>query len=238
MPEVYAWPPVTVSGWANGTTRPGSTSYGLNGAPYYSQAQAARQTYSVNVLSAGRERGSSGYLDMLRRQLDGKPPLVRVYPLPPLHHSTFCGLLGLRGQAEIDWMATGRDMVWDIEWAYGTVIDAVAEADGDWDAIRCTGLPASRTVAYPGEIVRADTGETARVLKREVSDEDGEALIRLDGPLPDGEVLIGAIESVVMEITKWHTPSTQMEPGTLSLTMREIFDTDYDTAFTEVDPWS
>jgi hypothetical protein len=242
MPNVYAWPPVTIMAWRNTISRPGSISRGLNGRSYYSQAQAARAMYACQVLDTGRSRGDAGYIDMLRRLCDGKPGIVRIKPAPPIWWAATRGLQGLRGAEDLVWLSDGRDLDWtsgsdDLVWTTGTTISATAEADGDWDAIRCTGLPASRYVAFAGEIVAAETGETARVLKHEKSDADGEALIRLDGAIPTGNVIIGVRESLMMQITRWPDNILGTAPGEMRFEMTEVFDTDF-SSFTEVDPWS
>lgn len=238
MPEVYAWPPVRIAAHGSGLSRPGGTSFDLRGVGYYSQAQKAREMYRVSVLALGSERDGSGYIDMLKRQLDGKPPLVRISPLPPLWLGALRGLQGKRGAEELRWWADGRTLDWDLVWTSGNVISAVSAADGNWNGIRCTGLPPSMPVAFPGELVRAKTGEVARVLKREISDPEGTATIRLDAFIPSGEVLIGARDSLVMWIDVWPTTMLSFGAQTIDLTMHQVFAEDYADAFTEVNPWS
>ncbi|WP_158963906.1 hypothetical protein [Chachezhania sediminis] len=210
----------------------------MRGNPYYSQYRAAREQYDVDVLSVSTTQDGLGYLTALRRQLDGQVPLVMIRPLSALHWAAWAPLLGLRGATDLEWTADGRTLTWDLSWRDGVVITATVKSDGSWNAIRCTGLPPNRMIAYPDEIVRDSTGATARVLKAERSDAGGGAVIRLDGPLAAGEVVIGALESRVMEITDWFTPRVSFGQEVMKMSMRQVFATDFPDAFVEVDPWS
>ena len=242
MADVVAWPPVTMMARESRPSRPGSTSYGMKGNAYYSQAQASRRLYSGQALVTGRDLAGLGYIDMLYDELDGKLALVRVTPNPALWTGATRGLLGFRGQQDMEWQEDGRTLIWDsggLVWAEGAVISATAVMDGTFPAILCTGLPASRIVAFPGEIVRAETGETARVRKLERSDASGAARIRLNAVLPTGDVLIGARESLVFEITEWPDGmSSDRFDGRGQFRFRQAFETDFADGFTEIDPWS
>lgn len=240
--DVYAWPPVALAAWDNDMTRPGSLSFDQGGASFYSQAQASRQIYDAAVLSVGRHGDNLGYLKRLRRFLDGKSPLVRISPEPALWWNATRHLARLRGQVDVNLFTTGRDtnmtdggIATNIK--TGAVIAATAVADGIWDGIACTGLPPSQVVALPDELVRAETGETARVVKRERSDASGAATIRLDGPIPTGNVVIGAGESKVMLILNWGSGRAGLQPVTRDFQMREVFASDFPGGFNEIDPW-
>lgn len=238
MVNVYAWPPVFTVGHSTRRTRPGSVSLGLNGAPYYSQAQAARETFQVSVHAVGPTLDGAGAIDMLHRYLDGQLALVRISPIPPLWVGAWMPLDGLRGAESLTWFADGRTLDWDAVWTTGAAISAVAEADGSFDAIRCTGLPPSIVVAMPGELVRGEAGGTARVVRRETSDASGEAVIRLDQAIPSGQVIIGARESLVMRITEWPEAGLELRPGgSLNFKMVETLASDF-SSLTDIDPWN
>ncbi|MGZ9812653.1 hypothetical protein ACXN5S_19485 [Pseudoroseicyclus sp. H15] len=242
MPKVWAWPPVPIAAYSPRITRPGSISMDQKGAPIFSQAQARRLRYTIDVGLLDRDITASGYLDMLMRQMDGALPLVRIQPLPPLWQGHLRGLGGKRGQVPLEWTADGRTLNWDVVWVSGAAITGTAVTDGDFAGLRCSGFAGITTgtiVARPGELVRNAAGQTARVLKAERLGIDGKAVLRLDAPLASGKVVIGAREALTMVILSWSDPVLDLGAGSVELDMLEVTSADFDgEAFTVIDPWS
>lgn len=249
MVQVIAWPPLGLHGYENTIDAPISISRSvLTGKRYASAAQPARRVATAIASGIGPDGGGAGYIEMLKRQLDGGINLVRVALCTPNYRGDVRGLSRLRGQRPFTWYSGEYSMTWTsggnpMTWMVGREITALSDVINGSPVLRCSGLPPSRTVAFPSEIVRVTDAAgdtfTARVLRVARSNPAGSAVIYLDGTLPDGEVLIGFRESVVFEVENANElRAVQSMRGDWSYTfrLREVFEAETD-GFVEVDPW-
>ena len=242
MPDVYAWPPVQLVGHEYTISRPVSRAEGISGRPYFSQSKATRSIVTAEVAGIGSDLAGAAYVEQLKRFLDGKPPFVRVVPLPHVYWRAVKNLQLRRGQGPVNWSATGVPLDWTsggvaLNWVIGAPVACVAGADV-WPFLDCTGLPPSQPVAYPGELVMAG-GQTARVIRLVRSDASGAARVYLDQALSSDTVLIGVRESIAMEILEFPR-AVQPVSGRYSyqFDMQEVFEDEFDDGFNEVNPWN
>ncbi|WP_299145977.1 hypothetical protein [uncultured Tateyamaria sp.] len=242
MPEVYAWPPVELVGHEHTIDRPVNRSEGISGRPYFSQSKRSRRLVTAQVSGIGTDMAGAGYVEQLKRFLDGKPPFVRMTPLPHVYRRALNGLNLQRGLHVLNWSASGAALAWsddgeELQWSDGKKITAEAGED-NWPFLDCVDLPPSRPVAYPGELVRSgDAG--ARVIRLARSDSEGRARIYLDTPLSGGSVLIGAGESIVFEILDYPRAVQPVSGNyTYGFDLKEVFAEEHADGFVEVNPWN
>jgi hypothetical protein len=251
MTDVIAWPPFQLTGWELAEIYPQSRSVGLiDGRPRTSSAQRARRVATANITGIGKQQAGAGYVRMLNRMWAGKPNLVRVEAHSTLWHM-YRGGYDLRNNV-LEWTAGGSDLLWtaggaDLLWSDGAyALSGIPATDGAWYALTVSGLPPSRIVARPSELISvtgtAGTSETAYVLTVARSDASGVAKIRTDKPEAftlSGLVSIGQSESIVFEAAGVPR-SVQGVTGTFGYQwdFTEVFVDEYSDGWTEVDPWS
>jgi len=239
--DVYAWPPVYTTAQYLTPSRPGQSSLGLSGTAAHSQAAPTRRMWNATVSATAKDGNAHGYIEVLKILMDGKLPLVRVRPLPR-HYRRVRGGAPTLGKRDLSWTSSGDPLGWttsgsDLGWTVGSEVSATTGSD-DWQYIDCTGLPASRLVAAPGEMIEASNGATAHVLRPATSDASGNARIYLTSAIPTGTVLIGVRESIALRIVDFPTSSQTLEAYSYQFEMVEAFSTEYSGGFTELDPWS
>lgn len=249
MTNVYAWPPFSITGWELAEVYPQSRSVGLiEGRSRTSAAQRPRRNATAIVQGIGQDESGAGYVRMLERQWAGAPKLVRVGCLQSLW---FLSRRGLDLSTEIiEWADNGEELVWtvngdDLVWGDGDWdLQGAPVADGPWASLRVEGLPPSRIVARPSEVIKvfgSSAIESAYVMTVARSDADGVATIRTDRATAftqTGLVSIGEAESIVFEAQG--TPrAVQGMSGNFSFTwdFREVFEDEYPGGWTEIDPW-
>ncbi|MEL7299377.1 MAG: hypothetical protein AAFM92_03245 [Pseudomonadota bacterium] len=242
MPDVYAWPPVHTTAYEHTISRPVQRSEGLSGSPRLSQSEATRTLITAVVTGIGPDRLGAGYVEMLKRLLDGKLALVRLNPLPQHWYPVTDGLDGLRGTPGVEWTDGGAETTWEeppavVFWTFGNTIEATAGAD-TWPYVDCSGLPANRLIAAPSEPVRVGT-ITAYALRPSYSNAQGEARIYVSSALPSGPIIIGSNQSRVFEIDSFpRAVQPASENYSYNFTMTERFESDFTSAFTELNPWT
>lgn len=240
--EVFAWPPVGLVGHEHTISRPVSSATGLTGKPIFSQSQPTRRLVSAIVGGIGRDKSYGGYIEQLKWMLDGKPPLIRMTVLPQVWLGAVRGLYGLRGRLDLDWAAGDAGLKWlaggtNLKWQAGAEVTATAGVADGRNYIDCVGLPALSLVAYPSELVTGG-GMQARVLAVARSDSSGSARVFVDAPLPSGEVVIGALESLVFTIDEFPRAVQPLAADyRYEFRLTEAFAADYAGGFREVDPW-
>jgi hypothetical protein len=249
MTDVIAWPPFQLTGWELAELYPQSKSVGtIEGRSRTSSAQRGRRVATANVTGIGTGLDGAGYVRMLNRMWAGKPSLVRVECLSSLWYLAR-GDLDLRNnvlewtdsETELLWTAGGVELLWG-DGAYA--LSGEPATDSGWYSLTVSGLPPSRIVARPSELISVTDGatkETAYVLTVARSDASGVATIRTDKPEAftlSGPVSIGARESIVFE-AQGVPRSVQGVTGTFGYQwdFREVFENEYDDGWTEVDPW-
>lgn len=249
MTDVIAWPPFQLTGWELAEVYPQSRSVSLiEGRGRTSSAQRGRRVATANVTGIGTDRAGAGYVRMLNRLWAGAPNLVRVECLSSLWFRAGLGQ-DLRNNvmewtddgAELLWTAAATDMIWgDGEFPlYGE-----PATDGGWHSLTVSGLPPSRIVARPSELISVTDAvikEEAYVLTVTRSDVSGVATIRTDRASAftlSGLVSIGQKESIVFEALGVPR-SVQGVTGTFGYQwdFREVFEDEFTGGWTEVDPW-
>lgn len=250
MTNVIAWPPFDLTGWELADVYPQSRSVGLiQGRARTSSAQRARRVATANVTGIGRQQDGAGYVRMLNRQWAGRPNLVRMQA-----RSSLWWLAGAKYDLRnnvLNWTAGGTDLVWsaggdELIWGDGAyALTGAPVADAGWNGLTVSGLPPSRTVARPSELISVSYGgvtESARVLKTARADGSGVAVIRTDRPTAftlTGLVSIGHREEIVFEALSVPR-AVQGVTGTFGYQwdFREVFVDEYPDGWTDIDPWS
>jgi hypothetical protein len=257
MTNVIAWPPFGITGWALDEVYPQSRSVGfIEGNPRTSAAQRGRRVSTAIISGIGPDLAGAGYVRMLNRQWEGRPKLVRVECLSSLWFLSKGGL-DLQNNL-IEWVADGVELLWtdggfDMimgDGAYAT--SGVPVTDDGWHSLSVTGLPPSRIVARPSELISitnkdgvTESGHVLTVVRSDASGADGKtgaAIIRTDRPeafaLEDGLVSIGHKESIVFEAVSLPR-SVQGLSGDFKYTweFKEVFEDEYSDGWTEVNPW-
>lgn len=253
---VYGWPPVGVVSWDWTVDAPISISRSaLTGARYASAHQRERRVAQIVVSALGRgsltnQRLSAGYVEMLKRLLNGGSNLVRLYSRPVTWYRDAVADMETRrslrflwedGAADLDWTFSGVDGLW----YDGQMLDGTLTTSSGFPAVVVTGLLPNRLVARPGDFVTSfedhddTTGSTAQVLAPAYSDGDGEATIRLFSALATaGRINIGIADTAVFEVEGELPRSPQPVSGdwTYGWSFREVF-SDEVGGFTEVPSW-
>ena len=247
MANVYAWPPVGLTGWELHTSNPVSRSPTFfQGTARTSSFQRERRYATAVVTGIGSDKNGAGYVENLKRLILGGRHLVRVPSMSPIWALA-------RGNddftnAVLEWTDGGTDMLWtsggtDMVWTSGDyAIQGTATTDDGWPAVALTGLPANKVVARPSEYITvtdSSATEASRVLTAATSDGSGNATVRLfDAFTIDGLVSIGGCESIVFEALDM--PRAVQPVGakwSYTWNFREVFEDEYDS-WTELDPWA
>jgi hypothetical protein len=202
------------------------------------------------ISGIGPDLAGAGYVRMLNRQWAGRPKLVRVDCLSSLW---FLSKGGLDLQNKImDSMADGVEVLWTADGA-GVIMgdgryptSGVPVTDGGWHGLTVTGLPPSRLVARPSELISITdingTIESGYILAAVRSDANRAAVIRTDRSeaftLSGGLVSIGHSESIVFEAVDVPR-AVQGLSGDFSYRwdFEEAFEDEYSDGWTEVNPW-
>lgn len=243
---IYSWPPVCARGVEFTQVQPYSESLSAFGQKtrYVSQHERERKVATVVASGMYNDGAAGGYINMFKRLMkvdsEGRSlNLVRLQSRPS-HWNLRWG--GTRGQTEMDWTATGRDFDWtatgtEMVWYEGDILSGVSTADGSYDALQVSGLTPNEVAAYPDEIVTVGNS-TARVLKLEYADSEGSALVRLDGPLPSGDMTIGEYEEDIYKITS--VPRTVQYAGQdyeYTFEFEQVYEDEIVGTYTEENPW-
>jgi hypothetical protein len=243
--NVYAWPPVGLTGWELTVLDPVSESRTLlQGQPVTSGYRARRRAATAVVPMLGPDGANSGYVEMLKRYLSGVH-LVRVECQSAIWfnaRSRLPNAIGrwLSGSTEGLWLSGSTEGYWSSGSAYGTA----GTVDG-WPAVTVTGLPPSQIVVRPHELVRLlapdEDAQSARAVRVTRSDAAGEAVIRLETALTGaGPISIGDAESVVFKPLGYPRAVQDLQGGgAYTWNFEEAFEDDpvYGT-WAEVNPWA
>ena len=240
MTNVYAWPPVAhvAAEWT--VLDPiGRSRSMITGASYVSAAQRRRRLARLNISALSLDRNGAGYMEVLKRLLEGGTHLVRLNSTPINWHLDD-EAENARRSRPMSWIVPNPPFEWGdgsagISWWTGTVANGEARPG---PAVLVSGLPSGQLVARPGEFVTMN-GDTAMVMRPAVSGAGGNALIRLLTPLSgSGPILIGSRETGVFEADDM--PRAMQPLGDnwqYSWSFTEVFE-DERGPFTEVNPWT
>ncbi|MEH6522568.1 hypothetical protein [Sulfitobacter sp.] len=241
MPEVFAWPPVFMTGHERTQDRPVQRSEGLSGAVSLSQSEPTRRLVSADIAGIGKTRDGAAYVEALKMLLDGKPPFVRMTLLPRFWFQALEGQGFRRGAVDTNFLAAGADVDLTangvgLNLTTGSRIDGVAGHDG-WPYLDCTGFAPNKVAVLPTE--RVTVGDvTATVLRTAHADSGGNARVYLMTALADGEVQIGIEETAVFEILNFPRAKQPLSGNySYGFELREAFASEYADGFTEVNPW-
>ncbi|BBU58495.1 hypothetical protein KU6B_47600 [Mameliella alba] len=256
MTNVYAFPPVSVTGWEWDVQDPVNVSRSLlDGGRYVTTSSPRRIVARARVSALGLNRSGAGYMQALRRLLNGGEHLVRISSWPVNYWLDDLQLSALRGGVQITWEDSGTGITWvdvgsGITWIDGAYITGTTGTDSDGFAtIALSGLPASTLCVRPGDFLTiydagADTtGETIMVMSEGVTDASGDVTVRLiEAPSTSysgNRVSIGTSETAAFEVTEFE-PFSQSYMGDWSATWsyRQVFSDEVPDGFTEVNPWS
>lgn len=241
MANVYTWPPVahTQAEWT--VIDPVGRSRSLiTGASYVSAAQRRRRIARLDVSALSLDRNGAGYIEVLKRLLEGGVHLVRLYSTPINWHLDDRAENASRTKP-MSWIVPPGGVDWTlppgpIEWWTGPGVTKGEALTGN--RVRVSGLPASKVVVRPGEFVSMG-GVTAMVMRPAMSDAEGIAVLHLLSPLSgSGPIEIGARETGVFEADEMPRAVQPLgQNWTYTWTFTEVFE-DERGPFAEVDPWT
>lgn len=240
MVNVYSWPPVAhvAAEWTM-IAPVGRSRSMITGASYVSAMQRRRRVARLDVSALSLDRNGAGYMEALKRYLDGGVHLVRLYSTPIIWHLDDNAAQAGRS-FPMSWIVPPASLPWEVptdgvEWWSGGHVP-IGTASGT--TLTVTGLPPLTDVVRPGEFVSLG-GRTVMVRRPARSSAGGVAVIALVEPLTgSGAVVIGARETAVFEadeIPRSAQPLGQNWQYSWSFT--EVFE-DERGPFVEVDPWS
>lgn len=243
MANVYAWPPVghIRAGWSVVAPLGQSRSL-IHGGEYVSAAQRRRRIATLEVSALAMGQNGAGYMEVLKRLLDGGLHLVRLYSTPINWRLSDNAEAVLRPRP-MSWIVPPGAFGWDgpagaLEWWSGAPPLATAASEGGWPVLDVTGLPPARLVARPGEFV-AMAGGTAMVRRPAHSDAEGAARIALLTPLAgSGALIIGAQETGVFKADSLPFADQPLSGNwSYSWNFTEVFADEGRGPFAEVNPW-
>lgn len=245
MAVVYAWPPVSPTSWKWSPRDVVSESRSLiTGRRYASRDQPRRR--AAELVVAGARDDWAGYMEALKRLVEGGAKYVRLQSYPMLYAPPTAAR---GGGGVVKWTAGGETLTWDddgytLAWLSNALTDIVLTTASGFAAVRISGFPPGAKVAAVGEPVSffAAPGDllpaqSRTVLRAAHSDDSGVATIVLDdAPTAFGRVVVGW-ETAVFEVTS--VPDPQRTVGQnwfYDWQFLEVF-SDEVGGFDEVDPW-
>ena len=245
MANVYAWPPVAhvAAEWTMVAPVGASRSL-ITGGRFVSAAQRRRRVARLDVSALSLDRSGAGYVEVLKRLLDGGVHLVRLWSTPINWHLDDDAERDRRSRP-MSWVLPPTGIDWESEigpfewWTGPGIPEGEAITDAGFPAIRVTGLEPERLIIRPGEMVTMIGGGTAMALRATWSDADGEAVIRLVTALTGtGAVVIGSRETGVFEADAMPRAMQPMgQNWMIGWSFTEVFEDEGRGPFVEVNPW-
>lgn len=239
---VYTFPPVGLRGFPvwrpEAPTRRSVSIFGRR----YITAHDPRRIYAEFSASARHGRKGIGYMEALRRLLDGGVNYVRLFNKIPT------AVTAERPEA-VRWYGNGAPVRWTdagaaLDWYTGTPGTGTPTTQDGYPAVHVTGLPANSLICIPGEIVRIGEtvgGEQRMALNEVTSDGAGEATIRVDEAftVAAGTVIVGDVETGIFEVTGWPSGGGPIDSDfSYDWRFRQVFeDEDPSGTATELSPW-
>ena len=222
MINVYAWPPVGVTGRSWQLVQPvARVRSGLTGREQIQTSQRARRMVALDVSALARETAErqsvgGGYMEMLGELLAGGVNAVRLTSWAPNKP--------WGGAPDYQWLSVG--------------LSAVAVTSAGMGAWQVSGLPPRYPLLQPGERFTVG-GVVWRAVNNAVASDLGVAVIRVNGAtIGTGPLVLGAEETAAFRPEA--IPTGKQTPGadwSYSWTFREVF-ADEVGGFVEVDPWT
>ena len=215
---VYGWPPVGVVGseWTHVAPIEESLS-GVTGARYASASEPERRAVRLRVSALSLGRSGAGYIEALKRLMNGGANLVRLNSYPINWHLDALSEADGRTMDRLLWTSDGDDLEWtsgadDLIWFSGALLTGTLTTSGGFPAVSVTGLPPSRLVARPGEFltVFGTPDVTVQIIAPAYSDGSGNAVVRvLTSPGIAGAVSLGGSDTGVFRAIGELPRSTQ-----------------------------
>lgn len=236
---IYAWPPVGLKTTPVWTVRdPVNVSRSVLGnGPRYTSSHARRRIYAAVSVSARRGQVGAGYMEALKRLLEGGAgQYVRLWHRPRSPVSGRARALAWRGQgAALDWSAPPGA----VSWYGGAPARAEPVTDGGLPAIRVTGLPPGAPVCIPGELVSIGAAQRMTLTETRASGA-GVAVIRLDRAFAaGGPCIIGAVETGIFEVLDLpETGGPRSEDYTYDWSFLQVFEDEFPEPQLELNPWT
>jgi len=242
MTKVFAWPPVGVVSRDWTIYAPVNESRSLiTGRRYLSAHQPRRRVVDLTV-DGGRRYGA-GYMEALKRYLDGGVNLVRLTSCK-IPHGRLDVDTAHRQSLPVVWSSEGQPVDWrrpsePVTWYLGVKLTGQRNFSGPVPQIRVDGLPSGTLVGLPGEFIQF-AGKTYMIASPVRSNDTGRAWVRVTDPVLDeeGEVSIGVKETAVFEavsIPRGGRAGNEFTPYDWSF--REVF-ADEVGGFEEINPWN
>ena len=253
MVNVYAWPPVGVTGamWTERAPVQISNSL-ITGAQNVSAMQRVRRIVALEVPGFGEDTMGGGYVEMLKRYLAGIH-LVRLYSFPIMWNLDAERQEVWRISSGIAWEESAADLDWEegasssLIWASGGTLTGDTGTSGGFPNITVRGLPANTLVVRPGEFLTVFdddedlTGTTYQAVKATYSNGAGVATVRVfeaTTSTTNKRINIGTRATGVFRPDSY---PEAMRPATgdyaYSWRFTEVFEDEVDE-FVELDPWS
>lgn len=254
MTIVYKWPPVgAISREWTQVAPVGRSKSLITGAEFVSAAQRRRRVAQIEVTSLFSPHGAgAGYMEALKRYLDGGVNLVRLdYYKPPTCQIDVTD--EQRGKFAFGWRIPPEGFIWTtppdgFDWTAGLDFPYILTTDAGVPAIRVfrgpdqPGLPPNALVALPGEFVSIlidGVWSQYMIAAPAFTNFMGVVTIRLtSAPPAGGRVSIGSRDTGVFKADEMPR-AVQPASGdwSYSWSFTEVFE-DERGPFEEVNPWS
>jgi len=232
--DVYPWPPVAPRKWLWTWDHPVSVSPSVvDGAEDISQAFAPRRVAHVEV--HGRRDGhAAGFMEMLKRLLEGQVNAVRLESWPVNWHldatrskNANASLLQWTDGGPVTWTDDGAP----VQWIQGAPVSSINVLATGWTELNVSVPTANALVVRPGEyidVVHSTGTITAQVLAPAYSNAGGTAVVRVLETLPalsDAAIYTGQRDSAVFRATKLPMSPQNVEGDwTFAWEFRQVFE--------------
>lgn len=209
-----------------------------------------RRLARLIVPAIGLDTMAAGYMEMLKRYLDGVH-LIRLESYPINWHMDVIESQAYRQSQRITWRSGSDEIEWETEapetvyWYNGTLVPGTVFQVSGQSRVSVSNLPARRLVARPGEFVTLwqqfeSTPITAQIVSPMTTNGNGEGVLRLFEEVPTGEyvrVNIGSSQTALFRPQEYPR-AVQPARGNWEYewNLREIF-ADEVGGITEVNPW-
>lgn len=241
MPTVYDLPPLSYQAQSQSLENARNMSRGISGSMRISQTRASRRKFQITFNGIGGYGGGAGYIEDLRRRLDGVLPLVRVRVFPDHWHIDMHEAIKARGHGPVQWLYQGQPMFWQYTaqpmtwWWSGLSVATGVDNGGNY--LDVTGMAPHKVIAYPGELVEQND-ITGRVVGVSRANASGAARIYVDTAFADGVVYISSLKWVTVSLDSLE-PVTIPATGGISVGFMatEVFETDYFDPLEYENPW-
>lgn len=257
MANVYAWPPVGITGHEWTVHQPVARSRSLiTGATRVSSAQRARRLVTLQVSALAAGRSGAGYMERLKELLEGGVHLVRL-TRGPINWWLDEGRLPDYRSEPMSWTHNGASLDWAqgfgnsaLVWFSGNVITARRVTSGGRPAVRLSGLPPNTTIVRPMDLLTIHSfdgidSQVVRAITAATTNGSGVATILLAEAITilalndDGRANLGGVETRVFEVEGELPRAVQPVRGDWSYSwqFREVF-ADERGPFVEIYPWT